>query len=662
MRTIIIYRKSSQKFIDQYRALFEPYLANGKVSFCFWNESGLDIDSALHELSGLVRGEKIWRAIVALPMDDERNGGKQEEPYREQNPFDFVCNANPEPAVEESPIPLIRVAQMLGGVPLVNRHYINQMDEADSLSARMTVRRLEDDNSLEAQQKIWEDLNDKYSVDFDRPSQLLLFTARMPKEIEIPKDTDTDIMNRHESDSSMFWYRNRYPAKSRFLVQDCSRPGNAHYMEDLFSFWMTVFTLALNDMPTGTFEAYKLYHVKAKLEKEKIREVFSAYYDRLFDTQYTANLQIAELRKSAQLRREQDELPNYSTEIPVKFNLSEHKNLHVPEHRIGLVGDIPVHEEPWWHQAVEQSRRGLEKLFRSLQINLDRASIAARYASKLNRDEVQDLDEYQYQDMDLQLAEMEKELLVFSTYSVLPFKAYRRGLKKQEEGTAVEMRKRMTAKLALGAFGIAILIYLFSFLPDLVYQIQYGEDFFPIAALAGGGIIFLILTTLVVLLFYRKVIKDRIIDFNRMIRSILDNLVHAEQSYSSYLSKCSTYMRGRKLLQLLLSKKEHSAAGIISLMEHVDQLEVQKKVIEGWLADFNVTVLDTARQRDKVDFRFDIPPARNRDYLIQLDRFDLNISMTGGSPCQAPYPFVTDFSIKREAVFEPVDGNEEEEE
>ena len=95
MRTIIIYRKSSQKFIDQYRALFEPYLANGKVSFCFWNESGLDIDSALHELSGLVRGEKIWRAIVALPMDDERNGGKQEEPYREQNPFDFVCNANP---------------------------------------------------------------------------------------------------------------------------------------------------------------------------------------------------------------------------------------------------------------------------------------------------------------------------------------------------------------------------------------------------------------------------------------------------------------------------------------------------------------------------------------------------------------------------------------
>ena len=119
MLSVIIYQKSAQAFIDRYKKLFEPYLEAGRIAFCFWDEHGTDVTSALPELTGIVRGIRQWRAIVALPIVEE---DVPTDPTCQENPFDFLCNSAPEPPVHESHIPLIRLAQMLGGVPLVNQH------------------------------------------------------------------------------------------------------------------------------------------------------------------------------------------------------------------------------------------------------------------------------------------------------------------------------------------------------------------------------------------------------------------------------------------------------------------------------------------------------------------------------------------------------------
>ena len=209
MLTVLIYQKLSQKFIDRYRALFESYEESGQIAFCFWDEHGTDVSSALPELNSIVRGIRQWRAVIVMPQLDNED---EEEPSRPENPFDYLCYEEAEPDVHESNIPLIRLAQMLAGVPLVNKHYSNHRILNDKNQKQMVVDLEEEEEALEKQQKIWNELNDKYSLPCDRPASIFLFKARTPQNLALPGAKQSDKVRRYESDSSLFWYRNRYPA------------------------------------------------------------------------------------------------------------------------------------------------------------------------------------------------------------------------------------------------------------------------------------------------------------------------------------------------------------------------------------------------------------------------------------------------------------------
>ena len=662
MLTVVISRKSSQRFIDRYSTLFEPYCEAGKLAFCFWDEHGTDFSSALPELAGIVRGIKKWRAIVALPLTDE---DQFQEPASPDNPFDFLCNSEEEPPVTESHIPLIRLTQMLGGVPLVNVHYVSRIVDTENHSQKMFIRRKESDEHLEQQQKKWEELNEKYSFHCDLPSQLYLFAARKPRNIKIPSVSDTEAMKRREIDSSMFWYRNRYPAKARFMIQDCTGPENAHYHEDLFQFWMTVLTLALNDLPTGAVEAYKVYQVVSKVDRNKVHRLFSDYYHRLGNAQYSANKQIVELQRSTKLAREQDDLPVYERDIPIQFELSTDKNLYVLSKNIGLAGDCPIHEEPWWHKVVQKSVRTLSKLFRSTDMTLDRASIACRYNTKVTDEEIYELDEYQYAEMDEQLTEIEKEILTFNTYAVLPLKKYRKDLQKAEKSAATSMKKRMSRRLTISAGLFALMIYLVGFIPDFIYQINQGNDFGAIFGIALLGCAIMAGAALACIFHFRTVIRAKIADYNGIVAKIIDDIRNAGDRFSEYLSKCCAYMRGRDMLQALKERTMISTEGIIMLSKHVERLGIQMDIINNWLMDFDLMALPDNGSFARVDFNFDIPPEKNRGYLIQLDLLQLDIPSVGGTICTAPYPFLTELDIHREAIFEvhkepfETDGEEE---
>ena len=184
MLTVIIHKKSSQQFIDKYHPLFEPYLETRKIAFCFWDEHGTDIHSAVPELTGIVRGVRRWKAIIVDPLTDELE--IPAEPSRRENPFDFLCNSDPEPEVHESHIPIIRLAQMLGGVPLVNRHYDNVMVRDESQGRiGYAIKRREQEEDLARQQEVWDRLNDQYSFNCEYPTHLYLFSARNMSEIQM---------------------------------------------------------------------------------------------------------------------------------------------------------------------------------------------------------------------------------------------------------------------------------------------------------------------------------------------------------------------------------------------------------------------------------------------------------------------------------------------
>lgn len=649
MLSVLIYQKSSQGFIDRYRALFEPFEESGEIAFCFWDTNGTDVSSALPELTGIVRGKAAWQAIVVMPVPD--SGDAAEEPCRQNNPFDFLCNSEAEPPVCESAVPLIRLAQMLGGIPLVNQHYVNTVtDDGDEI--RMRVLRQESAQSLREQQSLWNLLNDKYNFSCARPERLYLLKARQPMEIRLPVVKDTDHLNRHETDSSLFWYRNRYPARARFLVQDCARAGTARYHEDLFRFWMTALTLALNEFPSGTFEAYKVYLTRSLVDMDRVHKLLSGYYNRLAGVQYFGNLQIAELQKSSQFIRRQESLPMYEAEIPVRFELREDPALRISSSGIGYAGDCPIPEEPWWHEQVQESFRAARKMHTSTRIVLDRASNQCRYTAKVTEDEFYELDEYQFEEMEQQLADLEKEVLTFNTYMALPVQKYFRLMARAERETASAMKKRMERKTTILAGVAALVIYLLGFLPDLIYQMDQGDAFFSTLGLALLGCLVMLLAAAGCLIWFRIGIRSSIGSYNRLVNQLVGSFRTAGDRFSRYLSKCSSLMRGRFILQALKRRTLISSEEIVQIGHHVEQLGVQLGIIAGWLNDFDLKALPDKGSHNKEYFDFDIPPEKNRGYSIRMDCEPGPIPSVGGSRCTAPYPFITEFEVQREALFE----------
>ena len=647
MLTVIFFQKSSQPFIDRYKTLFQPYVDDGSIDFCFWDEDGREPKDAIKELSGIVRGVREWRALIVLPPDDDSL--KNDNPYlkaRDDNPFDYLCCSGTEPQVKESDVPLIRLAQMLGGVPLVNHHYTT--DETGKLVIS------ENRDLLEEYQKIWNELDNKYSLSYDAPKALYLFSARYPKKIIIPSTSDDEQRRRHETDSSQFWYRNRYPAMTRFLIQDCAAPGNAHFSEDVFGFWMTALTIALNPFSTGALEAYKLYSVKSVISREEIHQLFSDYYHRLSSIRFAAEKQVIELRKQMQLRRESDTLPDYKYEIPVWFKNIEEDDLLVPSGSIGLSGDCPQKEEPWWNKKTAESMRNLDRVFRNLQIELDRASVLTKLSSDLGDSEIAELDEYQVNEMSEQLNELEKEILTFNTNAVLPKLKYKKDLNAAKQDTSRCMRRRMTRKLTTIAGLSGIGIFSVSYLPDVVYQAVVGGNALSMLGMILIGGIIMGIAMIGVLFDSRSGITSKIFDYNDVMSNILDDIKGASGTFSEYLGKCCTYMRGMNMLQVLNQKTVKSTEGIITMTRHINHLSAKISMIEDWLKDFEMTPKPDDGSFFRVVFDYEIDPQRNNGYLIDTDMFNPDIPGPNGSVLQAPYPYVVELKITRIPLFEEI--------
>lgn len=657
MKTIIIHRKSSQRFLDQYRVLFQPFLESGKVEFCFWDENAKDFASSLPNLPSKIRGETEWRAIVALPVEAADGEDEQlpaEEEYLGDNPFDFEKNSAQEPFVEESRIPLIRLAQMLGGIPLVTPRVQTEFAEiTDEIDGKQKVLRAttESGEQLAEKQKLWQEMTDHYSTSCVLPSQLYLFKGRVLPDIGIPNIEDVELISRHESDSSMFWYRNAYPAKARFLTKTFSRPGHARYHTDLFEFWMTVLTLAINDVPTGTFEAYKLYDTRAVISREMVQKTLSQYYHRLDRIRYSARMKIIEYQKNAQFEREQDTLPFYTATVPVKYRHIDDSDLKISADGLGLANDCPKEELPWWMECAHRSRKALDKVISSIHPVLDRACLICKSMSLISDEELVGMDEYQFEEMEDELAALEVEILTFNKNRVLPLGLFHRRIDQRKAETATRMRKHISRNRAIIAGCTALGIYLLCFLPDLIRQAVSDSVYYPIISALVGTII-LGVTGLGALLWYRRSVRIKIGNYNGTMQDILDMIRDSAAKFSHYLSKCCSYMRGRSLLQTLTKRAMISISGIRMMSDHADQLKDYMEMIKTWLGQFNLPMNEPDTYEGDLVFDFEIPPSRNREYQLRNTGYSLKIPTVDGSQCTAPYPFVTAFQVVRVPLYE----------
>ena len=55
MHTVIILNKQSSDLLKDFRFLYKPFVDEGTISFCDWNEAGTDLKSAVPDYTNVSR-------------------------------------------------------------------------------------------------------------------------------------------------------------------------------------------------------------------------------------------------------------------------------------------------------------------------------------------------------------------------------------------------------------------------------------------------------------------------------------------------------------------------------------------------------------------------------------------------------------------------------
>ena len=660
MLTVVLASDEAAPFLKEYDMLFQPFVQAGQLAFCRWNRQGRDFASAVPELRGVVRGHERWRALVVLPLPARREGAdnapeEEEWPSTWENPFDFLCNAGPDAGreIQESPVPLIRLAQMLGGVPEPVYRYSDEMVPAPPREGEKRPREYRDvvlrtdPEELQRQRRAWADLEEQYHFLCDKPAELWLLAARridpMRGREALPHDPAAPTPPRGRG----FTLRNRYPARARFLTMDCAMPDHARSREDEFTFWMAVLTLALNDYEGGRLQPEQLYRLRARVDPEQMQQLFSRYCNRLQRIGRDVDHRAALLRARLEGSREQEELPEFGFKIPVEYRDERINGLTVDKPAVGLARDCPSDERVWWRDQMEISRRALARLLQAPRRALDGACVLTRRNARMDPRGLHQLDEYQLDELDALLQDEEIAIFCRDSAGALPVRRFRARRAAADQAVRTLMGRRMTRARALAAGFTALGVYLLGFVPELLRAARQDAGMDSLLAACGVRLGVLALAGILALLYFRRGLLNMIGDYNGVMNHIRARVAGSCQFFSDYLSQVCGYMRGRSILAALQGRSRLAREGLHQLEKHRRAIARCCGRTGDWMRDFGLDVLPDERLGQMEYFNSDIDPEENEAYDLRASREGF-IEDREGKRLRVPYPFVRSLEIGRE--------------
>lgn len=651
-------RATARELGQLYRRLFfQEYLDRGEVDFCAWNPDGNTVETALPDLYRLIAGKREWRAIVVLtPTEEERSREEQQgRAAREQNPFDFLVNREQNPyEVSESPIPLIRLTQLLGGVPKPEMRFerAEHQGEDGRYYVSFDPQKAEYEAAMEAHKR----LSQQYLFVDNRPREILLISTRKPVDTS-EQETRSAWSTRMESESSEFWSRNRYPSTCRFLAFDVLDERHSLFSGSIFRLWSAVLLLALNQVENSSLQAYRLYNLSVELDRGRLSAAFSRYATRLLGM--NTLLDAAEANRESVERQAARQAPEIGGRVDVVFNIRRRDDLMISTRELGLATDVPRPERDVWNGQFYRASGALQELLRSPLRALDVAADDTRRRGEYPPELVELLNRYQRSDLE---EDMEKVYFdVLDERSKLGFNVRRR--QREREVIYQQVHRRITQRLDRRRIATISLITAAALvLGSLPYLIGAGRESFgallwallallgTAAVAAGFG--------LAELWIQRREMVDAMEDHNRCMYEI-DREVHASaQHYSNYLTALCTYLRGRSYLdreaELLRSRASAER------MRSCHRKAIQKCLcqVRDWATALGA-VLEIG-VTDRIGDGFDpaVPPEENLAYRFDLPAGGRSVPLNhSGEHLCAPYDFIQGITLEREELFDDVDSD-----
>lgn len=649
MYTVIIQSpETAQLGRDYRRLLFEDFIDRGELDFCTWIKTGDSVDTALPALYDLVAGKREWRAII-VQSERDRLTGPESAP---NNPFDFVENRDQSPyEVSESQIPLIRLTQLLGGVPEPELAFEPVMLEEDGKATRVVYKPRRSPEAAQEHKR----LSEKYQFFENRPREVLVLSTRQPVD-NTAQEIAAAWNLRLESESSEFWHRNRYPSVCRFLTCDVVNERHSLYCGSVFKLWCGVLLLALNQVEASSLQAYRLYHLSLELDTGRLSAAFSGYCAKM--EAMLSQLEAAEDNQESLESQTLRQAPRVDQEVSVTFNAKHSADLMVDTRPLGLTGDVPRPEWNYWIDGFRRATVALTELLRSPLRALDVAADDTRRRGVYPRDQVELLNRYQRSDLEEALEKTYFETL--DQRAKLGFDPRRR--QKEREVIDQQVRRRITQRLtrkrALIGGGVCLGCVVLGALPYFIGAVRQGGAVLPWALLVT-------LLTLVVcggfglaeVWIQRREMADAMEDHNRCMHEILREVQNSAQHYTGYLSALCAYLRGRSYLdqeQWLRSTQANQAQ-----LSRGHRRAIAKccALVRSWGGALGATVepglgdkppaFDAAvAPEENLAYRF---PTRNQGRRIPLNQT--------GETMFSPYDFIRSMTLEREELYDDVDAH-----
>ena len=643
MYSVVILNSPTSEAFAEYHPLFLEGLKNGNIGLCKWNEDGMTIDTALPELRELTDDKEDWRAIIVRFADEEPMAGFRSD---HRNPYDFDEIDSWEEIITESSNPLIRLTQMLGGVPMPEKRFQSRKIIEPDKAPRMVYEPV-DDSERDASYRA---LSRKYEFDGKQPTSIILITLRRGYR---PEDNiDASWEYHKESYSSNFWKHNHYPSICRFLVYDFSVAGPVQKTADEFGFWTSVMLMALNRIDSSTLQAYRLYAIKPTFDKEDMEETFQRTIDRLRLSRKTIRESMK--RESIAQISSEPELPDYGYEVSVELDLPRRKESEVSGKGFrmtstGIASDIAA-----WNTKRRNAEESLQENVRRAERILDQEAERMKEFSVYDPEEVKPLNEYQREDIIRETREYYRDIVEIQ--GELPTDKVTEGDEAEEisDNVVNYLRGRVCRRPAFIAAGIAAALLLLAQIPAVInivrYQVGSGFAVFGSVAL---GLILIAFGAVTVLAIQRLELKRRMDAYNRLLFNAFNRLTNSARNYSDYLTSIVSHSRGVSYLDIAEGLDKGRDELKVIKLRHIKSIDVFLNRIRDWGIAYHLGLdydLPVSEEKYMVNLMDD--PSENALYTFDVgNTYPVSVNRTGFT-IDSPFDFITKLEILREELYD----------
>lgn len=610
MKTVLLLDKNEEKLWKTFRRygyLIDEWVSNGSFVLCPWNREGRSVAEALPSLQSALGVEKRWRAVVVTDLRSCEQPVGLDEHF--DNPFDFADNYEVSMADEfvESNQPLVRLTQMLGGLP--ERVAVEWHEEADRVVARpldeCSIKYGSADNKYE--------LLERYRLGFPRPERIVCVTLRdVDEELDDARRLDFEkgrddyirqyrkLVGEHEAALEKAWEdlieedasyeleqellrykkeelrpalnfceRNGYPPLARFVVFNCCAPcaaplgvnegapdaevgacevGRSYW----FEFWMGVLTLLVTEVQPEDFKAYTLYEMSLSIDDNSLSELFGARRAQWLAACRKIDEQIAKAKGLLQPSEfTMRALPDTKIRIPVLFDLVKTDRLYVDPSLVGLMKDKPERDVTVWRGQRQKALAECRELLYAPKRALRTAALSFRRQRRFLPGELDTcaLNCTQYELLEDDAFALERDLAKGAAGVAFSYESYGDEFSKADERVRDEIHRRPTERQVSALVALTLVSMLVGFAPYVMGATD--EPGLSLSALVVASVVCLSVGAVayIALVYMANGLRQRYVEFNDVMRKVVKRLREQAKDLGDRLSGYASFGRKWDILE-----------------------------------------------------------------------------------------------------------------